>query len=118
MHKVLFYQTASGNEIVLDFIRSLSDDEKKVVGEDLKAVQIGFPMGLPLCRSVGDGLYEVRSSLPSKREFRLIFFFDRQRQSLAVMHALIKKTPKLSKADLELARKRKDETLRKGSPYG
>jgi phage-related protein len=118
MFKVLFYETDSGNEIVLDFIRQLSAEEKKVVGEDLKAVQIGFPMGLPLCRPLGDGLYEVRSSLPSKREFRLIFFFDRQWQSLAVMHALIKKTAKLSKADLELARKRKEETLRKGSPNG
>jgi len=118
MHKVLFYQTPSGNKVVLDFIRSLSHEEKKVVGEDLKAVQIGFPMGLPLCRPVGDGLYEIRSSLPSKREFRLIFFFDRQRQCLAVMHALIKKTSKLPKADLELARKRRDEALRKGSQHG
>jgi phage-related protein len=84
----------------------------------LKAVQIGFPMELPLCRPLGDGLYEIRSPLPSRREFRLIFFFDRQRQCLAVMHALIKKASKLLKADLELARKRKDETLRKGSPHG
>jgi hypothetical protein len=80
MFKVLFYETASQNEIVLDFVRQLSAEEKKVVGEDLKTVQIGFPMGLPLCRPLGDGLYEIRSSLPSKREFRLIFFFDRARQ--------------------------------------
>ncbi len=109
MHQVLFYETASGNEAVLDFVRQLSAEEKKVVGEDLKAVQIGFPMGLPLCRPLGDGLYEVRSSLPSKREFRLIFFFDRQRQCLLVVHALFKKSAKLPKADLELARKRKEE---------
>jgi phage-related protein len=109
MHKVLFYETASGNEVVLDFIRQLSAEEKKVVGEDLKAVQIGFPMGLPLCRPLGDGLYEIRSSLPSKREFRLIFLFDRARQCLLVVHALFKKSAKLPKADLDLARKRKEE---------
>ena len=109
MHKVLFYRTASGNDVVLDFIRQLSPGEKKVVGEDLKAVQIGFPMGLPLCRALGDGLYETRSSLPSKREFRLIFFFDRARQCLLVVHALFKKSAKLPKADLDLARKRREE---------
>ncbi|MGZ8285602.1 MAG: type II toxin-antitoxin system RelE/ParE family toxin [Allosphingosinicella sp.] len=109
MHQVLFYETASGNEVVLDTIRQLSSEEKKVVGEDLKTVQIGFPMGLPLCRPLGDGLYEVRSSLPSKREFRLIFFFDRARQVMLVVHALFKKSAKLPKADLNLARKRREE---------
>lgn len=109
MFEVLFYETASGNKVVLDVIRALSAEEKKVVGEDLKTVQIGFPMGLPLCRPLGDGLYEIRSSLPSKREFRLIFFFDRARQVLLVVHALFKKSAKLPKADLDLARKRKEE---------
>jgi phage-related protein len=109
MHLVLFYETASGNQVILDFIRELSAEERKIVGENLKTVQIGFPMGLPLCRPLGDGLYEIRSSLPSKREFRLIFFFDRTRQVLLVVHALFKKSAKLPKADLDLARKRKEE---------
>jgi phage-related protein len=109
MHEVLFYETRSGNKVVLDSIRQLAPHEKKVVGEDLKTVQIGFPMGLPLCRSLGDGLYEMRSSLPSRREFRLIFFFDRSRQVLLVVHALIKKSAKLPKADLDLARQRREE---------
>ncbi|MEA3000465.1 MAG: hypothetical protein QOK17_2298 [Sphingomonadales bacterium] len=109
MHEVLFYETVSGNKIVLNAIRELSSEEKKVLGEDLKTVQIGFPMGLPLCRPLGDGLYEIRSSLPSKREFRLIFFFDRPRQCLLVVHALFKKSAKLPKGDLDLARRRKEE---------
>ena len=109
MFKVLFYSTPAGRDIVLDTIRQLSVEEKKVVGEDLKTVQIGFPMGLPLCRPLGDGLHEIRSSLPSKREFRLIFFFDRERQCLLVVHALFKKSAKLPKGDLDLARKRREE---------
>ena len=48
-------------------------------------------------------------SLPSKREFRLIFFFDRARQVLLVVHAFFKKSAKLPKTDLDLARKRKEE---------
>jgi phage-related protein len=111
MHKVVFYQTPSGRKVVMEFIRALSDEDRKIVGEDLKVIQIGFPMGLPLCRPLGDGLYEMRSSLSSRREFRLIFFFDRARQRLAVLHALIKKTAKLLKADLDLAKRRRDEIL-------
>lgn len=109
MHKVLFYRTRAGNEVVLDFIRQLPTEEKKVVGEDLQTVQLGFPVGPPLCRPLGDGLYEIRSSLPSKREFRLIFFSDRTRQVLLVVHALIKKSAKLPRTDLDLARKRREE---------
>lgn len=109
MHQVLFYKTARGKEIVLDFIRALPAEEKKVIGEDLKAVQLGFPMGLPLCRSLMDGLCEIRSSLPSKREARLIFFHDSHHKVLVVVHALIKKSAKLPKGDLELARKRMGE---------
>jgi phage-related protein len=109
MFKVLFYSTPAGRDIVLDTVRKLSAEEKKVVGEDLKTVQIGFPMGLPLCLPLGEGLYEIRSSLPSKREFRLIFFFDRERQCLLVLHAFFKKSAKLPKGDLDLARKRREE---------
>ena len=74
MHKLRFYKTSSGREVGLDFIRSLDALERKVIGENLRAVEIGFPMGLPLCRNLGGGLWEVRSTLPSKREARLIFF--------------------------------------------
>jgi phage-related protein len=109
MFNVLFYETASGNKVVLEFIRDLPAEDRKVVGEDLKTLQMRFPMGLPLCRPLGDGLYELRSTLPSKREFRLIFFFDSLFQTVAVMHALIKKSVKLPKSDLDLARRRKDE---------
>jgi antitoxin HicB len=45
-----------------------------VIGEDLRAIELGFPLGLPLCRNLGGGLWEVRSTLPTKREARLIFF--------------------------------------------
>src|SRR5215213_4945109 len=109
MHQVLFYQTRSGNKVILEFIRNLPAEDRKVVGEDLKTLQMRFPMGLPLCRPLGDGLYEIRSSLPSKREFRLIFFFDRKRQCLLVVHAFFKKSAKLPKADLDLAKRRKEE---------
>lgn len=114
MFQVIFYETEAGNEVIRDFLRSLPIDDKKKVGEDLKTLQIGYPMGLPLARPLGKGLSELRSSLPSKREVRLLFAFDSETQSLVVLHAFIKKTQKTPKADLDLARDRKAEFIMKG----
>lgn len=108
---MVFYATAAGNEVVRDFLRDLPTDDKKRVGVDLKLVQIGYPIGMPLCRPLGGGLSEVRSSLPSKREARLFFAFDGRRQCLIVLHAFIKTTRATPKADLDLAKKRRAEFL-------
>lgn len=112
--QVLFYKTALNNEVVANFLRMLPADDRKKVGEDLRIVQMSYPVGMPLCRPLKKGLFEVRSSLPSKREARLIFTFDDEQQCLVVLHAFIKKTPKTPKADLDLARERKAEFIMKG----
>ncbi|AMJ61303.1 type II toxin-antitoxin system RelE/ParE family toxin [Bosea sp. PAMC 26642] len=109
MHNVRFYKTGSGRELVLEWIKSLNLSDRKVIGEDLRMVQIGFPIGLPLCDNLGAGLWEVRSSLPSKREARLIFFHASAYKALVVVHGFIKKTQKTPPADIDLARKRMRE---------
>ncbi len=114
MFQVVFYSTPSGNEIVRDFLRQLPIDDKKKVGEDLMTVQIGYPMGLPLCRPLGDGLVEVRTSLPSKREVRIIFAFDSGMRCLVALHAFVKKTQRTPKSDLDLAKSRRNEFTMKG----
>jgi len=62
---------------------------------------------VPLCRSLGEGLWEVRSGLPGNRIVRVFFCFTEGR--LVALHGLIKKTQKTPEADLKLARKRKRE---------
>ena len=114
MFQNVFYRTRSGNEVVRDFLRQLPVADKKKVGEDLMTVQIGYPMGLPLCRPLGDGLLEVRTSLPSRREVRILFAFDRPGQRLVALHAFIKKSQQTPKSDLDLARSRKNEFALKG----
>ncbi len=69
MFKVIFYETARSNKILLNFIKSFSAEDKRVIGGDLYAVQIGFPMGLPLCDHLEGSLWEVRSSLPRSVRF-------------------------------------------------
>jgi phage-related protein len=92
MLAVIFYRTAGGSEPVREWLRTLSREERAVIGEDLRTVQFGFPIGMPLCRPLGRGLSEVRSSLPTRKEARLVFFATNDR--LVVVNGFIKKRRK------------------------
>jgi phage-related protein len=63
---------------------------------------------MPLCRSLGSGLWELRSSLPSERISRLIFFIEDR--EIYVVHGFVKKTRKTPPVDLKLALRRLKET--------
>jgi len=104
---VRFYRTDAGREPVLDWLRSLDKDDRRTIGLDLMRVQFGWPVGMPLVRSLKDGLWEVRSTLPSSRIARLILCFHES--TLVVVHGFIKKTQKTPAEDLGLARKRMKE---------
>ena len=104
---VFFHRTAAGHEPVLDWLRALPPEDRRVIGTDLATVQFGWPIGMPLCRALGGGLWEVRSSLPSRRIARLIFFINQHR--IGVVHGFIKKTQKTPAEDLALARRRMQE---------
>jgi phage-related protein len=107
MLAVIFYRTAGGSEPVREWLRTLSREERAVIGEDLRTVQFGFPIGMPLCRPLGRGLYEVRSSLPTRKEARVVFFPTNDR--LVVVNGFIKKRRKTPDAEIALALKRKIE---------
>lgn len=109
MFEVVFFATAAGNEPVLDWLRGLNRDERAVIGADLRTVQLGFPIGMPVCRPLGNGLYEVRSSLPTRKEARIFFFAHGS--DLVLVGGFIKKTRATPDAELELARRRKRDYL-------
>ncbi len=109
MLQVVFYQTPVGGDVVRDFIREQPKPDQKVIGEDLKVVQLGFPIGPPLCKSLGSGLWELRSSLPSKREARLLFFFSAESQALVIVSGFIKKTRATPVAEIRLAEQRRKQ---------
>ena len=104
---VVFYRTSAGAEVVLDWLRALDEADRNAIGQDLMRVQFRWPIGMPLCRPLGDGLWEVRSSLPSNRIARVLFCFTEGR--IVALHGFIKKTQKTPDDDLKLARKRKRE---------
>jgi phage-related protein len=104
---VVFYRTRGGAEVVRDWLRSLVDADRQAVGLDLMRVQYRWPVGMPLCRALGDGLWEVRTSLPSNRIARVLFSVQQGR--ILVLHGFIKKTQKTPADDLALARRRNRE---------
>ena len=70
-------------------------------------VQYRWPVGMPLCRPLGEGLWEVRSALPGKTIARTMFCVEGGR--IVVLHGFIKKSQRTPEPDLVLARKRKKE---------
>jgi len=65
---------------------------------------------MPLCRPMGNGLWEVRTGLPSKWTARVLLCLYRGR--LVALHGFIKKTRATPDEDLATARKRQKELER------
>lgn len=104
---VVFYRTRAGAEVVRDWLRGMDEDDRNVIGQDLMRVQFRWPVGMPLCRAMGDGLWEVRSDLAGNRIARVLFSVRQDR--IVVLHGFIKKTRKTPADDLALARRRSRE---------
>jgi phage-related protein len=104
---VVFYRTRGGAEVVRDWLRGLPAADRNAIGQDLMRVQYRWPVGMPLCRALGDGLWEVRSALPSNRIARVLFSVYQGR--MLALHGFIKKSQKTPDEDLALARRRKRE---------
>jgi len=104
----IFFRTEAGSEPVRDWVKSLSSDDRKRIGEDIKTVEFGWPIGMPVCRPIGNGIYEVRSNLSQNRIARVLFYIDTKGR-MVLLHAFIKKTQRTNDRDLELARKNKSK---------
>jgi len=100
----IFYRTEAGSEPVRSWLRAMDDQDRRLVGEDIKTVEFGWPVGMPTCRPLGDGLHEVRTPLPGNRIVRVFFYIDRK-QRMVLLHGIVKKTRATPEADLDLARK-------------
>jgi phage-related protein len=97
---VNFYRTEAGNEPVRDWLRELSRDDKRIIGEDIKTAQLGWPLGMPLIRKMDKNLWEVRSHLPDGIA-RVFFTVDGNQMIL--LHGFIKKSNKTPQNELNTA---------------
>jgi phage-related protein len=107
----IFYCTEAGGEPVRDWLKGLSPEDQKCIGEDIKTVEFGWPIGMPVCKPFGDGIYEVRTSLAQNRIARVLFYIDKQGR-MVLLHGFIKKTRKTPDEDLDLARRNKNKHQR------
>src|SRR5579863_5719248 len=90
--EAIFFKTELGTEPVREWLKTLLKTDKKTIGEDIKTVQFGWPLGMPLVDSLGHGLWEVRTKLSGGRISRIIFFMDSN--TMVLVNGFIKKTKK------------------------
>ena len=100
---VSFFKTETGREPVREWLKALPREHRRIIGEDIKTVQFGWPLGMPLVRKLDKGLWEVRSRLPD-RIARVIFTTGEGRMIL--LHGFIKKSQKTPLEDMQLAKTR------------
>jgi phage-related protein len=104
---LIFYRTAAGSEPVREWLKGLPEAERQTIGKDLLRAQWRWPVGMPLCRPLGRGVWEVRTDLPTKKTARVLLCL--YREHLIALHGFIKKTRTTPNEDLALARKRQKE---------
>jgi phage-related protein len=100
---VLFYRTDAGNEPVRDWLREMAAEERRAIGEDIKVVQYRWPLGMPLVRKMGPGLWELRSTLPSGIAR---VFFTIYGEHIVALHGFVKKSQKTPDNELDTANRR------------
>ena len=101
--QVVFYRTNTGSEPVREWLKGLDKEERKIIGEDIKTVQLGWPLGMPLVRKVDKGLWEVRIQLDRKIARVL---FTANEGMIVLLHGFVKKSQKTPANDLKLAKQR------------
>lgn len=103
-----FYRSDSRREPVREWLKSLEIQDRRIIGEDIKDVEFSWPIGMPLVRSLGQELWEVRSSLPRGRIARVIFCVEND--CMVLLNGFMKKTQKTPQKEIDLALRRKKGT--------
>lgn len=101
-----FFKNEKEQEPVRDFLKSLSVADRKSIGADIMAIEISWPIGYPKVRKLDTDLWEIRSNISDKRICRI--FFTISENNMILLHAIIKKSNKTPKSDLELSKKRRN----------
>ena len=100
----------AGRKPVRDWLRGLEKAERQSIGTDLLRAQWRWPVGMPLCRPIGHGLWEIRTDLRTKRTAGVLLCLYREHR--VALHGFIKKTPAMPEPDLATARNRQKELER------
>ncbi len=105
--ELAFFRSSSGNEPVRDWLIGLPTANRREIGLDLQRVQYRWPVGMPLVRPLGKGLFEVRTPLPDGTTARVMICFHDG--AVYALHGFIKKAQTTPAPDMEIARKRQKD---------
>ena len=111
MLDVRFFATESGNEPVREWLKSLPAADRRTIGEDIKTVQFGWPLGMPLVRKLAKDLWEIRIHL-ADRIARVLFTVVGH--TMVLLHAFIKKSQAMPPDEPDVG-KRRLQQLRSGA---
>ena len=110
--KAKFFRSDNGNDPTREWLPDLDRADRRIIGTDIKDVEYSYPIGMPLCRPVRDGLLEVRSKISNGRIARILFFIAGN--EMILLHGFIKKSQKTPKPDKDLALRRMKEHKKYG----
>ena len=96
-----FYRSDAGREPAREWLKRQQPEDRKAIGEDIKDVEYSWPNGMPLVRSIGQGLWEVRSTLTVGRIARVLFCTGKN--CMVLLLGFIKTTQKTPRNEIELA---------------
>lgn len=100
---VVFFRTEAGTEPVREWLRKLTVEDRKTIGIDIKTVQHGWPLGMPLVRKMEPGLWEVRCNIADGIARVL---FTAKAGQMVLLHGFVKKSQKTPDNELKTARNR------------
>jgi len=101
--KIIFFKTDTGREPVREWIKGMSSKEKKIIGEDIRTLQRGWPLGMPLVKNVDKNVWEIRTKI-NKNIYRI--FFTLVDGIIVLVHGFVKKTQKIPRNELKLTQER------------
>jgi len=101
--EVVFFRTGAGAEPVRGWLKKLSKDDRKAIGEDIKTAQYGWPLGMPLVKKIEKDLWEIRSHLKNRISRVFLTMIE---EHIVLLHGFIKKTHRIPKSDIDIAKKR------------
>ncbi len=101
-----FFENDSGSMPVREWLLELSDEDRRTIGQDIATLEFGWPIGMPLCRSLKGhkGLWEIRSNLSGGRIARVLFCAHEE--NLVLLNGFIKKSQKTPDKEIEIATRR------------
>lgn len=100
---IVFFRLDSGREPVREWLRELDQGSRRSIGQDIKTLQLGWPVGMPLARKMADDLWELRSHIASGIARSFFTLYDGK---IVLLHGFVKKARKTPAKELTTAKRR------------